>query len=51
MAGRKNAYDELIAPRLVEISEWAKLGATEKQIAKNLNIAQSTFCKYKKEKP
>ena len=51
MAGRKNAYDELIAPRLGEISEWAKLGATEKQIAKNRNIAQSTFCKYKKEKP
>ena len=50
MAGRKNAYDELIAPRLEEISEWAKLGATEKQIAKNLNIAQCTFCKYKKEK-
>ena len=50
MAGRKNAYDELIAPRLEEISEWARFGATEKQIAKNLNITQSTFCKYKKEK-
>ena len=50
MRGRKNAYETTIKPRLSEISEWLKNGATDKQIAYNLGITQKTLCKYKAEK-
>lgn len=48
--GRKNVYDEKIRPRFADIAEWVKNGATERNIAKNLGIAYSTFNKYKVEK-
>lgn len=48
--GRKNAYEEIIAPHLDEICEAVKAGATIKEIAKSLGVAESTINKYKKEK-
>lgn len=48
--GRKSAYDTHIAPHLDKIKEWVKAGATVKEIAKALNIAESTLHKYKDEK-
>ena len=48
--GRKDLYAEQVAPRLEEIKEW--IGITgEKEIAKKLGIASSTFEKYKKDHP
>lgn len=48
--GRKNAYDTHIAPNLDKIREAVKGGATVEEIAKALNIAESTLYKYKDEK-
>ncbi len=48
--GRKNVYDTKIRPRLNEVAEWAKNGATERSMAKALGVAYSTFNKYKVEK-
>lgn len=50
-AGRNNLYPTHVKPRFNEIKEWAKSGATERQIAKNLGIAYSTFNWYKCEHP
>lgn len=47
--GRKNAYERCIKPRFNDILEWLRSGATERQIASNLNVAYSTFNKYKAE--
>ena len=49
MAGRPNKYESNVKPRINEILEWLKLGATEKEIAENLGVNQKVFCKYKKE--
>ena len=48
--GRKSAYDTIIAPHLAEIKAAVKAGATVEEIAKALNIAESTLYKYKDEK-
>lgn len=48
--GRKNAYDTHIAPNLDKIREWVKGGATVKEIANALDVAESTLHKYMKEK-
>lgn len=48
--GRKSAYDTQIAPHLAKIKEWVKAGATVKEIAKALNVAESTLHKYMAEK-
>lgn len=45
--GRKSKYDTIIKPRETEIAEMLKLGATDKEIAKNLRISPQTFCEYK----
>lgn len=47
--GRKSAYETVIKPRFSEIREWLENGATDRQIAENLGVAMSTFCKYKAE--
>lgn len=47
--GRKSAYDTTIKPRFSEIREWLENGATDRQIAENLGISMSTYCKYKAE--
>ena len=46
-AGRKSKYDEYVKPYLKQITEWAKSGATEKEISAALGIALSTFSDYK----
>lgn len=47
MAGRPSKYDSHIKPHLAQIKKWAEQGATEKQIAKQLGVAYSSFCLYK----
>ena len=47
---RKNRYETHVQPHLAEIQEWYGL-LDEKQIAKKLGIATSTFENYKKEHP
>lgn len=46
--GRPSKYDTDVKPRLEEISEWLRIGATDKEIAENLGIAAATFGEYKK---
>lgn len=50
-AGRKSKYDTHIAPHLEQIKKAVKDGATVKEIADALGIAESTLNKYKAEKP
>lgn len=45
--GRKSKYHTDVKPRFDEIAEMCKLGATDKEIAENLNVNKSTFCEYK----
>lgn len=45
--GRPSKYETHIKPYLEQIKKWGEQGATEKQIAKQLGIAYSTFCDYK----
>lgn len=47
MAGRPNKYVTDVKPRFNEIKEWLQCGATEKEVAENLGIHKSVFCKYK----
>lgn len=49
-AGRKSKYDTHIAPHLEQIKTAVKNGATIKEIADALGIAESTLNKYKAEK-
>lgn len=44
--GRPSKYETLVQPRLDEIKEWAKSGATNKEMASALGINVSTFCEY-----
>jgi len=46
--GRKNKYDENVKPYLEQIQQWKKIGATDEQICKQLNISKSTFYEYLK---
>lgn len=48
--GRKNKYDTHIAPHLEQIKTAVKNGATVKEIAEALGVAESTLNKYKAEK-
>ena len=47
MAGRPSKYETHIKPHFEQIKKWAEQGATERQIAKQLKVAYSTFCDYK----
>ena len=47
--GRKSAFETSIKPRFSDILEWLQNGATERQIAENLGVSMSTWCKYKAE--
>ena len=42
--GRPNAWTEKIEPRKDDIVEWARAGATNKEVAEALGIGYSTFC-------
>lgn len=43
----KSKYETHVKLRFDEIAEWVKLGATEKEIIKNLDISEDTFYRYK----
>ena len=49
MAGRPNAYEEIIKPNLDRIKELVASGKTNEQIAKILGVSPSTLYKYKAE--
>lgn len=42
----KSKYDTHVAPYLDKIAQWAEKGATQKEIANKLNLAESTFKLY-----
>lgn len=44
----KSKYETHVKLRFDEIAEWVRLGATEKEIIKNLDISEETFYTYKK---
>lgn len=44
----KSKYETHVKLRFDEIAEWVRLGATEKEIIKNLGICEDTFYTYKK---
>ena len=48
-SGRPSKYESNVKPRFAEILEWLKMGATDKEIAKNLDVNPKVFCKYKNE--
>ena len=48
--GRKSVYDTHIQPRLDEIREWRKVGATVENMCDALGVKKSTFFKYLKER-
>lgn len=50
-AGRRSKYHTHVEPRLIEIEGWARDGLIDEQIAKNLDVAVSTFHNYKKQFP
>lgn len=45
---RPSKYATYVAPRLEEIADWVRNGATDRQIAERLGIAESTLNEYKK---
>lgn len=47
--GRKGKYETDVKPYFAQIKEWLENGATERQVAQNLNIGYSTFNRYKGE--
>ncbi|WP_458397839.1 transposase [Anaerotignum sp.] len=47
MAGRPSKYETHVKARFAEIKEWLQSGATDAEIAENLGIHKSVFCKYK----
>lgn len=49
--GRPNKFETHVKSRFDDIKKWLELGATEKEIAKNLGIAESTFMDYKNKFP
>lgn len=49
MAGRPNKYVTNVEPRFEEIKKWARNGATDKEIARQLDVNERVFCKYKKQ--
>ena len=48
---RPNKYETHVKSKFDDIKKWLELGATEKEIAKNLGIAESTFMDYKNKFP
>lgn len=44
---RPSKYQTHVAPRLIEIQDWVRNGATDEEVAKRLGISRSTLCEYK----
>ena len=49
--GRKSVYETHIAPRLQDIRQWRKDGATVENMCDVLGVSKTTFHKYLDEKP
>ena len=47
----QSKYESVVLPNMIRIEGWARDGLSEQQIAKNLNIAYSTFNVYKEKYP
>ena len=47
--GRKSKYEQTIPPNIEQIKKWLSEGVPEQDIAKNLNVASSTWRKWKNE--
>ena len=47
----KSKYEEFVLPKLTLVEGWARDGLTDKQIATNLGVAESTLNEYKKKYP
>ncbi len=45
--GRPNLYVSLVKPRLLEIEKWYSSGATDAQVAENLNVGLTNYYRYK----
>lgn len=48
---RPSKYETYVAPRLEEVADWVRNGATDRQMAELLGISESTLNEYKKEFP
>lgn len=46
---RPSKYETHVAPRLVEVEDWVRNGATDEEIAKRLGISRDSFYEYKKQ--
>lgn len=46
---RPSKYETHVAPRLDEIADWVRNGATEKDVAERLGISERSFYEYKNE--
>lgn len=51
MFGRKSKYETVVKPNLELIEGWLLNGITEREIARRLRIAHSTFQAYKRQFP
>ena len=47
--GRPSKYETHVLPRLVEIADWCRNGATEEEMAARLGISRYSFIEYKKQ--
>lgn len=45
----KSKYETHVAPRLEEIKDWCRNGATDKEISERLGISKDSFYEYKKQ--
>lgn len=45
---RPNKYESHVAPRLNEVADWVRNGATDNEIAQRLDIGMSAFYEYKR---
>lgn len=46
---RPSKYETHVAPRLTEVSDWVRNGASDREVAERLGIAESTLNDYKKQ--
>lgn len=45
---RPSKYETHVAPRLSEVKDWVRNGASDQEVAERLGIAESTLYEYKK---
>ena len=46
---RPSKYETHVAPRLEEVKDWVRNGATDEEIAKRLGVSRDSLIEYKKE--